>query len=244
MVPPLLLVRALLSSPWNMQLATEYTRSLNTAPFGTESQYFIIDPPLAVRDPITNKWRFLRDLAAVDTFFHLPSQHNVLSVAAAGNDSRGGLKRFGPRLPAAVQGVLGVSSMEVKGGAWPGDLSLFSNNDDIEMSRDDAISAFGGSIVRNGGHADTDSGPVGIAIVQHLPPRDTETPNQPDQSENPNNDGWARWAGTSFATPVVSGLAACLWAELGHVPSPTELMRLLVGISSGSHREIPLVQQP
>jgi hypothetical protein len=32
-------------------------------------------------------------------------------------------------------------------------------------------------------------------------------------SGDPNNTGWAKWSGTSFAAPVASGLAACLLSE-------------------------------
>jgi subtilisin family serine protease len=42
--------------------------------------------------------------------------------------------------------------------------------------------------------------PLGLYIAAHVGPDGV-----------PNESGWAYWAGTSFATPIISGLAARLW---------------------------------
>src|SRR5262249_15184939 len=73
-------------------------------------------------------------LELIDFLFGLDDYQDVFVVAAAGNNSDFPRKVYGPRLPAFIEGVLGVSAM---GGAY-------SNRDDIERMRDDGMSARGG----------------------------------------------------------------------------------------------------
>jgi hypothetical protein len=120
---------------------------------------------------------------------------NVIIVGAAGNDSCGD-RKAPPRLPAAIEGILGVSALD-------GDFALahYSNLDDIDVTIDDGVGAYGGTA--NGAGQTTD-GIVGLYVSGQLPAG----------SGNANQFGWAMWAGTSFAAPIVSGFVACLWSEM------------------------------
>ncbi len=133
----------------------------------------------------------------------------VLVVAAAGNDAFPGSTRPEPRYPARYDWVLGVGAVQVGDGRRPADFS--NRGDEIVM---------GNGIAVFGGNAD-------------LPPRSPGDPPSPrviDLNQRPvdavvgvfsapelplgagkNTTGWAYWAGTSFATPVVSAIAADLW---------------------------------
>jgi hypothetical protein len=142
--------------------------------------------------------RLLGPLAGADYFFRVRDKHNVLVVAAAGNDSNGVDCRFGPRLPAYVEGILGVAAKDAS----------YSNRDDIEQWQDDGVSAFGGEAENDpsDGIRYTADGIYGLSINDYLPPPG----GGPLQT---NVDGWALWAGTSFAAPIAAALAACVWTE-------------------------------
>src|SRR5579859_572510 len=163
--------------------------------------------------------RILRNVTEIDELLVLRRRFaplwngKVLPVAAAGNDSC----RTGdpaedsvapPRFPAAFPEVLGVSAVlpseprNPEGGVWrPVE---YTNNDDIEISRDDGVSAMGGKPAPRDGDDDL-RGMVGPYVSPDLP--------------GGNKFGHALWAGTSFATPVVAALSACVWSELrGQLP--------------------------
>jgi hypothetical protein len=118
---------------------------------------------------------------------------NVLAVAAAGNDSCRPGRLFGPRLPAAIEGIVGVSATR-----RDGSLAHFSNANDI-FGPNDGTAAFGGEAEgsRSG------DGLIGLYVSDELPPG----------VAGGNTHGRAMWAGTSFATPIVTAVAARLWAE-------------------------------
>jgi subtilisin family serine protease len=122
----------------------------------------------------------------------------VLVVAASGNDSnRGQGKAFGPRMPAAVEGVLGVSAARSNG-----EPASYSNWDDVENGwHDDGVSAFSGEAVQANDVSVTQEGLIGLYVSPF-----------PDPSQHENKYGLASWTGTSFATPIVVGLAANLWS--------------------------------
>jgi hypothetical protein len=164
----------------------------------------------------------------------------VLFIASAGNDSerRKGYI-FPPRFPASFEDVMGVSAANA-----PGSFASFSNRDDIEADRDDGVVAFGGERIDNPADQmyDTHDGLMGLAIAPALPP-----PAGGAAVVEP-EPGWAMWAGTSFAAPVVAGFAAAIWRESGPQPgdpplSARQLISQLVSPPFGPRNEILLVQR-
>jgi len=122
------------------------------------------------------------------------SLNNCLVIAAAGNDSLGQVDahqaRLQPRLPARFNTVLGVAATTSN----PRQPARYSNVGD-ERELGDHVATFGG----NASDAlEPEDGVIGIYAGEF-----------PDQ--RPNETGWAFWSGTSFATGIVSGIAANLW---------------------------------
>ncbi len=112
----------------------------------------------------------------------------VLIVAAAGNDAQPG-KRPYARQPAAFDSVIGVGALRKDG--KPTDYSNLADHPSPI-----GIATFGGE-TSVPGMADPDNGVLGVYIGEF-----------PDGS--PNINGWARWAGTSFAAPAITGVLARL----------------------------------
>jgi hypothetical protein len=121
------------------------------------------------------------------------SLNNCLVVAAAGNDSEAGDIRLEPRLPARFETVLGVAATD----ADPRKAASYSNLGD-EQRRGDHVATFGGE--RDARKRPID-GVVGVYSG--------DFPSEGDE----NATGWAYWSGTSFATAIVSGIAANVWAH-------------------------------
>jgi hypothetical protein len=115
-------------------------------------------------------------------------------VAAAGNDRNGAVNPPRARMPASFQGVIGVGALKRNF-----DRADYSNEADDPLS--DGVETFGGDTVAitGGTRADTKKGTLGIY---------TE-----DMQGNKNPSGWGRWAGTSFATPVIAGVMALLCSD-------------------------------
>jgi Subtilase family len=119
--------------------------------------------------------------------------NNCLVVAAAGNDSLQRVEhhepRLGPRLPARYASVLGVAATT----SDPRDPAAYSNiGDEYELD----VAAFGGNATER---FEPEDGVIGVYSGEF-----------PDG--RPNETGWARWSGTSFAAAFVSGVAANYWA--------------------------------
>ncbi|MBC8075507.1 MAG: S8/S53 family peptidase, partial [Chloroflexales bacterium] len=127
----------------------------------------------------------------------LLQQSNVLVVAAAGNDSTPELPHPGARFPAAFNNVVGVSALRDE--TQP---ASYSNLADEPV--DLGIATFGGA--SDGDSADGARGLIGLYIGTF--------PNGV-----PNSTGWARWAGTSFATPIITGVLAQLATQGGPAAS-------------------------
>ncbi len=154
---------------------------------------------------------------------------SVLPVAAAGNDSC----RHNdpdhdivapPRFPAAFNEVLGVSAAVPKdegGVEW--EPAVYSNNDDVEKMRDDAVSAMGGVTLQS--TTDDFRAMIGPYVSPDLP--------------GGNTLGHALWAGTSYSTPIVTALAACIWSQLlvdqppGGTITGKDVMMAITGHKSG-----------
>jgi hypothetical protein len=142
------------------------------------------------------------------------SPHPILFVAAAGNDSGDrGDHPLEPRVPAVYDSTLGVAALDATGKR-----AEYSNRGDTTGPFDNGIATYGGAA----GVAPSGAGPIdalrGLFSAPAFPP----TPG----TAVPNTTGWARWAGTSFATAVISGLAANLLARSPSLP-PAAVMREL-----------------
>lgn len=137
--------------------------------------------------------RLLRTVAPFQQLCDTLHSQQAAVVAAAGNEGRAG---YHPpaRYPAAFDSVLGVGALKADA-ATPAD---YSNLSDAPLRA--GVAAFGGEVTA--GTADARSGMVGLYTGAF-----------PDGA--PNETGWARWAGTSFAAPVVAGALAALMSE-GH----------------------------
>ncbi len=127
---------------------------------------------------------------------NLLRSENVLVVAASGNDRRhtGDVIGSPPRarFPAAFESVLGVAALDPN--QQPAD---YSNQADNPLA--EGLATLGGAAVN--GKADPVNGVLGLYSGQFPdPPRF-------------NSSGWARWAGTSFAAPVISGTLAALLSQ-------------------------------
>jgi len=125
------------------------------------------------------------------------SLNNCLVVAAAGNDSLRAvdhhLPRLDPRLPASFDSVLGVAATLADGQPAP-----YSNaGDDLQLG--DHLATFGGGV----GYANLPrDGVMGIYSGEF-----------PSPSAQDGLGGWAFWSGTSFATGIISGIAANFWGQ-------------------------------
>jgi subtilisin family serine protease len=120
--------------------------------------------------------------------FDLDEEKNpfVLPIAASGNDAC--RQNLHDQDEAGVAPRFPAGSEEVIGVSAVDRPDLwceFSNQDDYPATDDDGISAAGGDI-------------VGL-YTHHLLER------------NINREGWAKWSGTSFATPVISAIAGGLF---------------------------------
>lgn len=146
------------------------------------------------------------------------ADQGVLVVAAAGNDALNLLARPEPRLPARFDDVFGVAAVDRRG-----EPSAFSNKGD-EFVLGNGVATFGGNARRRRAgepaRIETADGQpdalVGVFSGEHLP-----------LDGGPNMTGLVYWAGTSFATPIVSAIAANVWATDPEL-SPRELIRAVI----------------
>jgi hypothetical protein len=152
---------------------------------------------------------------------------NAILVAAAGNDWRRQGRRPRARIPASFDSVVGVGALnKIEVGQGPA-AADYSNLSDTPTRL--GIMTFGGNTTPQQ-TADPQKGMLGIYIGQF-----------PDGQ--PSRNGWARWAGTSFSTPVVSGVLARLCAQ---GTSPEDAVQAVYGseLEPGVDREqLLLVQQ-
>lgn len=117
---------------------------------------------------------------------------DVLFVAAAGNDGTGKASRPLARYPAAIDGVIGAGALGVNFG-----FTQYSNKSDLPLNA--GIATFGGDVDTDG-WADPKLGMLGIYTGESFPSK--------RGGSIANTSGWGRWAGTSFAAPVISGVLA------------------------------------
>lgn len=143
---------------------------------------------------------------SVEWYCELFQAHGALLVAAAGNDAQPGQDRPDARQPAAFDSVIGVAALRANG-----QLAPYSNVADTPPHI--GVATFGGDVepgsVAAGrvAHSDDDYGVLGIYLGPYPDNGAGDTP--VDLPENMHN-GWARWSGTSFAAPVLTGVLARL----------------------------------
>lgn len=154
------------------------------------------------------------------------TDNGLVVFAAAGNDgpkgsneSGGGASTAGAspetRYPAAFEEVFGV-------GAWD---EAYSNKADLQA--DEGFLAFGGSVIDLPA-----KGILGVYTRLEYP-----------EGGGTNNDGLARWAGTSFATAVATGTFARLACRADPKDDPIEMMRDAVSkLQTGKGDIVPVKQ--
>lgn len=132
-------------------------------------------------------------------------------VAAVGNDgfsecpNRGEVPvHLQPRVPADYHSAIGVVATD-----HLGRIATYSNRGDVPVANT-CIATFGGQgrlrqiVARNDlpdVEVDGSDGVVGLYTAQTI------------ETEGDNTSGWVYWSGTSFATPMISGITANLLAE-------------------------------
>jgi hypothetical protein len=170
------------------------------------------DLPEVLRDPgILDHTRI-----AFEELVALLDQPDALVLAAAGNDASLGVGKPGSssrpeaRFPAAFPSVIGVGALpDQSPREGPFSPASYSNLADAPPQE---------GYVTLGGEEGVEKGIRGVFIGEYpqnnsgLDDRDPGIP--PDKvGYEANEQGWAYWSGTSFATPIVSGLLAAWWSE-------------------------------
>lgn len=118
---------------------------------------------------------------------------NTTVVAAAGND----YDRLRSRYPAMFSEVIGVGALDRTGTDAP-----YSNRADDPTTA--GFVTFGGTMDRQPGgraYANANQGILGVYTAQNYPP-------DAAGAVDANTSGFASWAGTSFAAPIITGLIA------------------------------------
>ncbi len=141
--------------------------------------------------------------ACVEFAFSPVLNDDILVVAAAGNDSKAGEDPLQSRLPAQLPHVIGIAALRRDldpQGKYDYSESEYSNIADDPES--DGIAVFGGNLGSNIARADAIDGVLGVYTG--------DFPNYSKPSPGDERYGWARWSGTSFATPIIAGVLALL----------------------------------
>jgi hypothetical protein len=158
------------------------------------------DFPYELPDPTLLK-KMLKPLKDI---FDLLADEGIVVVAAAGNDAQDGHKRPPARYPAAFQSVIGVGALPRPSQDRSEQEASYSN---VADNPDDK------GYVTLGGEEGEEQGVLGV-YVSPLPRYNGTFPNNKREVQRErveyhyNNTGWAWWAGTSFAAPIVTGILA------------------------------------
>jgi len=130
--------------------------------------------------------------------------HGAVLVASAGNDSNtiDMPWRIGPRYPAAFPEVLAVGAVDKNG-----EMASYSNYPQL-VPMHNGIATYGGGVPIKADIArDEVDAFIGLYSAPTYPALEATNPATPD-SPAPNTHAWAYWSGTSFATPIISAVAA------------------------------------
>jgi hypothetical protein len=143
-------------------------------------------------------------LTPLREIFDLISQSGIVVVAAAGNDAIDGHTRPPARYPAAFPSVIGVGALPRPPHSTPHKKTSYSNLADNPNDK---------GYVTLGGEGGQKKGVLGV-YISPLPRYNGTFPNNKREVKRDhvdydyNNTGWAWWAGTSFAAPIVTGILA------------------------------------
>ena len=148
------------------------------------------------------------------------ADQGAIFVAAAGNDSdprmNASEKRFGPRYPAALASDQHAMTAMISVGAvnrnrqaarysnYPGPYGIATYAGDLPKPEPWLPSAMDHVVAR----VDTNDidALCGVYTAAQYPALSKNDPES--EYPVPNSDAWAYWSGTSFATPIISALAA------------------------------------
>lgn len=159
-------------------------------------------------------------------------QQGGIVVAAAGNNGTGTYPPPAACAPAAFSTVLGVAALKSN----HQNLTDYSNNADIPAHH--GVAVFGGDKQTGNNSALTDprKGILGLYIGLYPNPNpapDEDCDNLSNVSLMPSTTSWARWAGTSFAAPVVSGILAEMLRRGWEVKTALNMVRLAFSETNG-----------
>ncbi|MGB7876579.1 MAG: S8/S53 family peptidase [Anaerolineales bacterium] len=115
-------------------------------------------------------------------------------IAAAGNESKGSDQRPGALYPAAFDRVLGVGALAYADGS----VAPASYSNLADKPTNDGITTFGGEA--------KEKGILGVYVG--------EFPKDDGGNVPKNTNGWTWWSGTSFATPIISGITTAVLSKL------------------------------
>ncbi len=163
-------------------------------------------------------------------------------------------ERVGPRYPAAFPEVISVGAVDGHGNA-----TMYSDYPAVPPNHN-GIATYGGGLPTpvppSSDHPLTEATNIDSLRAIYLAPLypALSGEDQPREYSAPNDDAWAYWSGTSFATPIITAVAARvlekLTSDANPLPSrlwPTEVQRAIT--TATGQKEIltsaaPLPLQP
>ena len=175
-------------------------------------------------EDMTRETEFLR--VPLHTVIQSLTRLGAVIVASAGNDSNS-LEmpmRMGPRYPAAFPEVISVGAVDKNG-----EVTRYSNYPALPPQQN-GIVTYGGGLPKPVPPSSTDcmtgarniDALVGIYSSPYYPALSVEDC-QEQYAAPAGNNAWAYWSGTSFATPIISALAARVLEKLKDSDVPSHL---------------------
>jgi hypothetical protein len=143
-----------------------------------------------------------KSIESLELVTHIAYRAGIVVVAAAGNDSVPDHPPLPMELPAAYPFVLGIAASGPDDGP-----ACYSNQGDVVAPGADAMRG-----------KDSESNPICLPLAKKCPSLDSsEDPGHCDYGVVGLNSssGYSYWVGTSFATPLASGLGALIYEKTG-----------------------------